>query len=373
MALVFAGCGGQGAGAPSGPTRAFRMGLTPFAQGVDAESVDRTWDFVLGNGDLLAIHIDPFAGLPWEALERDEPPAPLRESLDAIAARRAGKTLYVAINPLNGARDGVAPNTEGGPFPESLGPAEFSNPRLRQAFLNYARLVVETLEPTYLAIGIEVNMYDLAPEADFASLVDLHKEVYRDLKSTHPSLIIFATFQTEFMHGFGQWGLLSRFEPELDRVGLSLYPSGVGFRPDDIPADWINAVRWVSNRPIVITETGYGTQPFEGTDFSAPGSDALQREYLEWLVAKAEEAQVEFVVWFFPSDVPDVLEGGGTDPPEFDNVGFYLHMGLVREDFSEKPSLELWNRTVRRPLEVRPPNVSRASEWAPAGGPASSE
>ena len=366
MALVFAGCGGQGAGAPSGIPRVFRMGLTPFAQGTDAESVDRTWDFVLAHGDLVAIHIDPFEGLPWEALERGEPPAAFREDFAGITQRvRPDATLYVAINPLNTGRDGVAPNSEGGAFPESLGPAEFSNPRLRQAYRNYARFVVETLEPDYLAVGIEVNMYALAAGADFASLVELHKEVYRDLKSTHPELIILATFQTEFMHGFAQWPLLGQFGPELDRVGLSLYPSGVGFRPDEIPADWISIAASVSERPVVITETGYGTRPFEGTDFSAPGSDQLQRDYLEWLLGKAEEVQAEFVVWFFPADIPGVLEGDGTDPPEFDNVGFYLHMGLVREDFSEKPSLELWNRTVRRPFGLR---ASSSSE-APAASP----
>ena len=211
----------------------------------------------------------------------------------------------------------------------------------------------EIRRPAYWAVGIEVNRYALAPGADFASMVALHKDVYRDLRAAHPDVIIFATFQTEFMNGFNQWHLLNQFEPELDRVGLALYPSGVGYRPEEIPDDWISIVRSVTDLPIVIAETGSGTQTFFGTNFHAWGSEELQRDYVQWLVDQAEEISLDFVVWFFPSDIPNLWPSDSTLGllPEFDNISFFFHMGFVRSDYSERASLGIWSENFRRPLQ----------------------
>jgi len=330
------------------------MGLTPFAQSTDSASEERAWTFVKAHGDLIALHIDPLDGLPWEALEQGDLPADFREGFEEVATRfTSADTVYVAITPLNTGRDGIARNSDGGPFPEAMGPAEFSNPRLRQAYLNYARFVVETLRPTYLAVAIEVNLYARAAGADFESLVELYKDIYQDLKGTYPETFVFVTFQTEFLHAYDEWSMLRRFEPELDLVGLSLYPSGVGFLPNEIPEDWISIVASVTDRPVAVTETGYGTRPFSGTNFSAPGSEELQRDYVQWLVEQADNISLVFIVWFFPSDVPDLLPADAisTLPPALDDAAYFIHMGLVRSNFTAKPSLRIWDQAVRRPLQ----------------------
>ncbi len=339
---------------PVGPPRSYRMGLTPFAQSTDGASEKRAWDFVKAQGDLIALHIDPLEGLPWEALEKDDLSADYREGFEQVAARfSTSDTVYAAITPLNTGRDGVAPNSDGGPFPEVMGPAEFSNPRLRQAYLNYARFIVETIQPAYLAVAIEVNLYARANGADFESLVEFYKVIYQGLKRTHPETLVFVTFQTEFLHGFDEWSMLSLFEPELDLVGLSLYPSGVGFRPNEIPENWISTVSSVTDLPVAITETGYGTRPYAGTNFSAPGSEELQRDYVRWLVEQADNLSLAFVVWFFPSEVPDLLptESPSALPPSLNDAAYFIHMGLVRSDFTANPAFQVWDQTRRRPFQ----------------------
>ncbi|MDX1656194.1 MAG: hypothetical protein R3310_13365, partial [Candidatus Competibacteraceae bacterium] len=338
---------------PSAEPRAFRMGMTPFAPQDNLEVERRVWDFLLSNADLVALHFDSFEGLPWGELGQGRVPENFAADYRNTAARARGRTIYAAITPLNNARDGVAETLGGNGFPADLGPAAFSNPRVVEAFLTYARFVADTLQPRYLAVGIEVNLYAQAADPnEFMALVDLYKTVYRDLKQRHPNLVIFPTFQVEFMHGLDQWALLNLFMPEMDRIGLSLYPSGAGFTPAQIPGDWLTTFQAFVDRPLVVAETGYGSRPFDGSNFDAPGSETLQSEYLRWLIDRAEVLDMDFLVWFFPTDTPNVLppELMPVLPPAFADVAFFFRMGLLGEDFEPKPVFAIWEDHLSRPL-----------------------
>ncbi len=326
------------------------MGLTTFPSGLDQASKLDTWEFVKANADLIALHYDEI-GLPWEALERNEIPASFNERFEEAASLSAGRIVYAAITPLDALRQRPAIDASGGPFPAVLGPALFSNPRLRQAFRNYARFIVDTLDTRYLALGIEVNLYELANPEDFPSLVSLYTEVYQELKAVNPALIIFPTFQLEGLIEWDQFSLLSLFDPEMDRIGLALYPSSVGFRPVELPDDYISRVLAFCQHPLVITETGYGSEPFSGSTFSAPASYELQREYLQWLFDQAEELSLDFMVWFFATDIPYILP---SLTPETDFFRFFVYMGLARSDFTSKPMTFLWNENLCRPLQTLP-------------------
>lgn len=334
----------------SGPERGIRLGLTPFAQDLTDASKQLAWNHVRNHADLVALHFDTVTGLPWQDLEANTVPAPFRDPFDDAAARlNPSDVVYVAINPLNGTRDGVTPNFGGGAFPPEMGAEDFSNPRLQAAFINYARFIVATFNPDYLAIGIEVNMYDLPTisNPDFMDLVMLYKLVYQDLKATNPQLQIFPTFQTEFMHAFDQWDLIASFEPELDRIAISLYPSSQGFVPSNIPVDWISRYSATQSQPLIVSETGYGSEPFSGT-FEAPGSNALQADYVTWLLAQAESLNTEFLVWFFPSDTPGLMAPDTLPPEVRANLEFFYAMGLSEEDFTAKPAEAIWDEYLLR-------------------------
>ena len=114
-----------------------------------------------------------------------------------------------------------------------------------------------------------------------------------------------------------------------------------------MPDDYISRFQAFAQSPIVIAETGFGSRPFDG-DFDAAGSEELQRDYLGWMVNQAENLSFEFVVWFFPTDVPWILP---TLSPERSDFAFFAFMGLTTQDFVPKPITTLWNENLHRPYQ----------------------
>ncbi len=337
-------CGSATQPVNSGPPRPFRMAVTPFAQDASSPAKDRARIFAKDHGDMVALHLDDVGGLPWVSLYNNTALPPNFLAQFAIGYPIGpSDVVYAAITPLNASRSGVVDNYGGGSFPSSLGPADFSNPKLTQAFITYARFIVDNLKVNYLAVGIEVNLYALANPADFANFVAFYIAVYDDLKRSYPSLIIFPTFQNEYLHANNQWSLLQPFMPKMDRAAIALYPSGVGHLPSNIPLDWISRIGTVTQKRLIIAETGYGSVPFSGTNFNAPGSEQLQLEYLQWLLNNAEQ-NTDFIVWFLPSDLPDSM------PTTSPDNRFFYKMGLERENLSAKPALSTWDQNLRRPF-----------------------
>jgi len=349
--LVAAECGEDVTPNPpvSEAPRRFRMSLTTFAPEPGREARDRTWNFVRDRADLIGLHYDDVE-LPWEELDASRIPDDFREEFEPDARDARGRAVYVAITPLEENRSEVVADAGGGPFPASLGPALFSNPRLRRAFARYAVFIQETFQPVYMAVGIEVNLYALRNPADFEHLVTLYEETYDALKAVDPALVIFPTLQHEFLVGNGQQPLLEDFEPRLDRIGLATYPSSAGLTPSTLPIDYFSQLRAFSNRGIVITETGYGSRPFDGDAFDAPGSNELQRDYLVWLLDQTESQSMSFIVWFFPTDIPNIVN----QLPESSGLAFFGYMGVTAAGFQEKALTRVWRENLARPLVPSP-------------------
>jgi hypothetical protein len=330
---------------PATTTRTFRMGFTTAPGGPRGglpNAPAPTLRFVRTNGDLVVLHRDG-PHVPWRALANGH----LKRFRRQLAQQRlrlgTGPPLYVLITPLNIFRTGI-----GGDWPSALGPACISNPRLQAAFKNYARVVLAAMQPDYLALGGEVNMYALKPPkgcpGDFDAYVALYKETYDLVKSIRPDLPVFVTFQIDFLHLGRQQALPARFLPELDRFAISLYPGGNVPRltPDQIPPDYVTWARAsVPDLPLVVAETGYGSVAAGG----AVGSPDLQQQYVAWILQESERQQAEFVTWFFSSDPRYVKV-----PPALDYINSFTSMGLVTPRFKPKPALDVWRAWLALPL-----------------------
>jgi hypothetical protein len=329
--------------APAATQRPFRMGFTtapggPAGGGKLAPAP--TLRFIRANGDIVTVHRDG-PPVPWQALA-DGRTTRFRNMLTRQRARIGSSVpVFVLITPLNIFRNGI-----GGGWPDSLGPGCISNPALQTAFMNYARLVVETMRPDYLGLGAEVNIYKPAegcPADDFEAYVSLYKETYHLLKAMQPDLPVFVTFQLDFLHLQNQQMLPARFLPELDRLALSLYPGGnlTQLTPDQIPADYISWARVATDAPLVISETGYGSVAAGG----AVGSPELQTEYVQWLMTQAGRENAEFVTWFFSIDPRYVKVA-----PGIAFINSFKSMGLATPRFEPKPALDVWRSYLALPL-----------------------
>ena len=91
--------------------------------------------------------------------------------------------------------------------------------------------------------------------------------------------------------------------------------------------------------PLVISETGYGTE----SDGGAIGSTELQVQYVQWLLDQAEKERAEVVTWFFSTDPRYVPRGFGV-------VDSFRSMGLATPRFQPKPALEVWRTFLSLPL-----------------------
>jgi hypothetical protein len=333
---------------PTAPTeRPFRMGFTTTPGGPAGGkklAPGPTIRFVRRNADFIAVHRDG-PQVPWSDLA-----AGRTQRFSRMLARQrfrlgSGLPVFVLITPLNIVSSGIS-----GDWPDSLGPACVSNPELQIAFKNYARVVVESMRPDYLALGAEVNGYALKPHDgcpdDFEAYITLYKETYALVKSMRPDLPVFVTFQLDFMHRAGQQMMPARFMPELDRLALSLYPSGdlTQFTPDQIPSDYVSWARVATpDLPLIVSETGYGTVAAGG----AIGSTDLQEQYVRWLLNEAAVQRAELVTWFFSTDPRYV-------PPGFGVVDSFRSMGLATPRFQPKPALDVWRSFLNLPLVPDP-------------------
>ncbi len=352
---------------PLSTTRNFLLGLTPFANGSTPQAKDTAWTFVKQHSDLVALHFDTTDGLPWDILETGQLPADLpsafRQPFDeAVTALNDGQTrkLYVALNPLNASRTGLSPQFGGGAFP--LGNPSFDNPRLLTAFERYVDYILATFNPDYLAIGIEVNIYDvnernsaIVDGGGFTAFSNFYKAVYDHIRLTRPSLPVFPTQQLEYiLANINDWqSSMALYAGKIDRLGLSTYPSSQGKVPADLTIDYFASVLAFDSLPLVITETGYGSVPFASSNgtFTAPGSPELQRDYVRWLAATADSLPAtlrpDFIVWFLPADAPSALPAN--PPPELADAAFYLTMGLADADLTPREAQRVWDQQLTRP------------------------
>ena|GEM_PF-4439508 len=353
---------------PLDTPRSFRLALTPFANGVTDQAKNAAWTFVKQHSDLVALHFDTTNGLPWDILETGNLPADLpadfRKEFDEAAAQLndgSPHTVYVAINPLNSSRTGMQPQYGGGAFPFGTTSSDqsFDNPRVQTALINYAKWIVDTFNPAFLAIGIEANIYDIneinnniTDGGGFQAFVRCYQAVYDAIKASHPTLPIFPTQQLEYMQGsLSTWNNeMALYGTKIDRIGLSMYPSSQNLLPSQLTQAYVTDLLPfnTNNLPIVVTETGYGSEPFSGS-FIAPGSPELQRDYLKWLIAAADAlpdaVKPDFIVWFFPTDAPLAAT------PAFPDAAYYLSMGLSDKNLNPRETQLVWDQQLTRPLQ----------------------
>jgi hypothetical protein len=377
--------GGDGTSTPAPTeTRSFAMGFTPFPYDYSndpttaAAILDNVYASLANTADLVTHHFDN--GIPWsDALSDTYPYNP--HIMDDWQARRnkspAGDKVYVAITPINSDRNGLAPwrdsaddMTLPAPFATYAANADFSNSDVETAYLNYCKRVIAFFQPDYLAIGIEANLLRKNTNAaTWANYVALNHYVYTELKKLYPSLPIFVSVApaeaiqgyvgptTEFSgtpdpaaaYADSQRNAITDVLADSDDYAISLYPYMTVFYNSPFPGDMLDTLFALSNKPIVIAETGMLAQDLTITSNGAPltlgGSDAKQHDYLSQLLQKANDYRVQFINWFILRDYDRLCaaKGGCSDVQKL-----WRNTGLYDSNGNPRTGLTTWQQWLAR-------------------------
>jgi len=320
------------------------MGLSSLPSQLTEDSYEDAFERAGSAGDLILIQRTP----PWDEmitgdLSDDTVRATERENQ---LAREHDLEIFVAIDPT----EEVDGSSQLAGLPEHLRGAGFENADVQQAFIAYAQYVARNYKPKYLALGVEINSYQQQHREDFERFVILYHRAYQEVKQLSPDTLVFPTFQYEELQGLlpagdplpPQWNLISRFEPRLDLLAISSYPSLLYADPQLIPASYYAQLPSHTDRPIALTGLGYASEPGPGGSATLATEEG-QAQYLRRALDNAQQLGFRMVVWFV-----------GRDPTFAGKPGFdaFRRTGLVRENGSPKAAWLVWEATAQRPIST---------------------
>jgi hypothetical protein len=318
------------------------LGISTLPRNLNADAYAEAFELAGTAGDLVLIRKTP----PWEDLLADgtigsSTTETTAAELDALSSQDL--QLFFAIDPTDGTtgRDRLAD------LPASYEGSGFEDEDVRRAFAVYAEYVALNYKPRFLALGVEMNLYFRHQPEDFDAFVSLYAETYQRVKQVSPETQVTLTFQYEDLLArhpgtephFTDWQLLETFEPFVDAVALSTYPSFAYSRVEDIPANYYTQLRGFTERPVVIADAGFSSGEAQA-GLETPG-EFEQAAFIKRLLQDADAMAMPSVVWFAGWD-PAYAEGTALD--------VYGDIGLLHADGAEKPAWRAWLEAARQPL-----------------------
>jgi len=362
LALTACSSGDDGAG--SGPvpeTRASAMAFTPWPYDATLGAVTFTYDQILANGDWVAHHLD--LGVPWEeALQGDPYPAAVENELNGrVANTPMGTPVYLAVTPLNVARDGLAANWGPGgaePLPAPWDTRDFTDPEVAQAYTAWLVDLVTRFDPACLNVAIEVSELALNDPAAFQEFLGFEAAVVADLRLQFPELPLMISVGLKSPTSASAATLRTVMPDAIDHVdwvGLSMYPYVFFDHPDkgdpaNLPADWFSqGVDLANGKPVAVAETGWIAEDLVIPTFSVnvPADEGDQTRYVEALLAECERHDARFVTWFTVADFDDLWNGVlGQDPI----ARIWRDTGLFDGIQVSRPALGAWQARLAVPL-----------------------
>jgi len=344
-------------------SRSYYMGFSTWAAGTSIEDLEKTNNLINKKADIVSYHFDN--GIPWvEAYNHENYSDNLLNNWAYKNANiKDNQKVFVSITPISFSRDQLAAywgENEGMELPSEWKDLEFNDEKVKTAFLNYAKDVIENLNPDYLALGIEVNLLSEKDPEKWEKYKELYKETYDALKSEYPNLKIFATVgyetlsdKTNEKYEYEKKEIEDLCSMHCDLIGISVYPYFPSYWKDgqrvEVPETFFDNLLEF-NKPLAISETGFASKNFVsgGTTFELTEKDQVQ--YFEVLLDKANEYDFEFIINWANVDFDGMLEVIPEGPTR-DLATVWAYSGLQNYDGTDKEVVELWDKYFE--LEVK--------------------
>lgn len=368
-AAALHGCGGSSgsprveAPPPAPPaSRAYELAFTPWPYDATPEAVDFVYSEIAARGDFIAHHLD--AGIPWNEALNGTAYAPEVESELGTRLNNTppGARRYLAISPLNSARNGLAGYWSNGtnqPLPAPWDARALDDPAVITAYTNFATDLIQRFDPDYFNLGIEASELALNDSAAYNALVAFTAAVSGELRAQFPGVQLMISVALK-SPGSAEAAVIEAELPRLvqyvDVVGISVYPYIFFSHPNrgdpaNLPADWLSQITAVAGgKPIAIAETGWAAEPVVipafGVDVDSSAAD--QDAYLARLFTEAQSLDAEFIVWFFLTDYDALWDGVLAQDPV---ARIWRDTGLIDENLNPRPALDTWMAELALPIQ----------------------
>jgi hypothetical protein len=357
--------------------RSYHMGFQPWPYGTTQESVDYTWQKLSSDADTVSLHIEE--GVPWPEAYAG---LPFSANFQAVIQDKVNRTpsthkRFLSVNPLNVSRNGIALYRGDNilmPLPAPWNTYALDSIEVKTAYLNYVRRMVQSFNPHYLCIGIEVNILMRESPAQWDAFVALMAHTYTNIKAEYPGLPIFLSFfGVSFIQTVAgsthqqyqdQLDALSDLLPYTDYFGISLYPYMGTYLAEwetllnDIPG-FFDKLFTISGKPVAVTESGYLAEAVVMDPGGGPvnfnGSPQRQNDFVQKLLDAADKYSAKLIIHFQIRDYDQMWDDLFASDPVLANQGLvWRDTGLYDGSGSARPALTTWKSRLLRPYSGSP-------------------
>ncbi len=331
VALAFAGCDSKEPAPLLDPdplvdelpieARSFSIGTAGFVPRNWPNPVEDDWQDLFARlpdyGERFGVHVAWDADLTAEHI-------PTQVDLAYTVTAGTGTVPYIAL----GFEPDAMTQQEADTYFEVNG----------DAFREVAVAIAATHRPEILLLGVESNRYFEKSEQGYEDFIAVYAEAYDAIKAVSPGTLVATNLQYETMIGAAfltgepheeHLYLIERFGERLDLITITTYPWLDFNRPADVPVNYFDALRAYTDRPLMITETGWPSE-----EIAAPmveTSEQAQIDYLLRLLTITRDESVEALIWVFPHD-PNTEAASGV----------FNHVSLRENDGTAKSAYAYW-------------------------------
>jgi hypothetical protein len=137
------------------------MGFSGWPPDMTLAAIEKSYELSNQNSDIRLYQYD--GGVPWVEMANNQPLSQrIQDNWNYVRSQRSNKKLFVAITPINSDRTGLSlyanKTDDNQPLPAEWKNLAFNDEKVKQAYLTYAKAVMQNLQPDYLAISIEANI-----------------------------------------------------------------------------------------------------------------------------------------------------------------------------------------------------------------------
>ncbi len=319
------------------PPRSFRLGVSSQPIEPTEEAYEDAFALAGELGELILIQRAP----PWEDFLPGGEVSARTERLTLIERQlgeRHDLRLLLAIDPTLPSNRGVLAG-----IPPVMAADGFASEGLRSSFISYAKYLALNYKPAYIALGVEVDLIFLnRGDASFRNFVSLYFEAYDAVKEVSPDTLVFPTFQYESLLGILEdpptqpaWSLVTRFQPKIDILAVSSFPSFAFNGISELPRDYYDALRGRFDLPVAFVSVGWAST------VNGVNDESSQLAFLLRTVAAADRLESPFLVWFLARDPETSATNGAAS---------ITTLGLIDAAGEGKNILQAWNSQLERPL-----------------------